>query len=336
MTGLERVVKAMDRELPDQMPVLPILHSGLIGLAGRRMGEFYNDPTVMADVMEWGYRQFGFDGIQLSQGVTAEAEALGAKVEQPPDAAPVLREYLLADQTALSSIRQRDPSTGGRIPLYFDAIRQLNERIGDEAFILTMLRGPLLLGSQLRGVEALLVDLIEAPERMRELLEYTTEVASELGAALIQAGGHGIILGEATCSPNFISPRHYRDVVQPFHRKLVDLLHACGWRHVGLHICGNIAPIFEDIIATGVDFLDVDYQVAASEALALADGRVTLRGNLDPSQVFRFGNVQRMQKMTHAMRQEVAGQPWIASSGCDIPPGTPAAQIEAFVRNVHE
>ena len=49
----------------------------------------------MARTMIQGYHQFGFDGVQLSLGVTGKTEALGARVEQPINGAPILKEYLL-------------------------------------------------------------------------------------------------------------------------------------------------------------------------------------------------------------------------------------------------
>ena len=100
---------------------------------------------------------------------------------------------------------------------------------------------------------------------------------------------------------------------------------------MGLHICGNIVPIAEAIISTGVDFFDVDYQVAAADAIELAGGRVALRGNLDPSSVFRFGTAEQGRTETRSLCEAIGTARWILSSGCDIPPGTPAENVAAFV-----
>ena len=97
----------------------------------------------------------------------------------------------------------------------------------------------------------------------------------------------------------------------------------------------NIVPIFDDIIGTGVDFLDVDYQVPAKMALDVTQGRVALRGNLDPSSVFRFGTEAHVRAETAALCQDVGDHAgWVMCSGCDIPPGTSAENIAAFVEVV--
>ncbi|MCJ7549119.1 MAG: uroporphyrinogen decarboxylase family protein [Anaerolineae bacterium] len=344
MTGRERIDAALTGQPVDRLPTMPILHSGLPPIFGVPMGNFFTSAETMADVIVRGLRTFGYDGVQLSLGVTGEVEALGATVDQPLDAAPILRQHLLPDLTdlrALEALRDRAshhaPAQGGRMPLYCEAVARTREATGDEAFVLAMLRGPLLTASQLCGVESLLLAMITAPEAVVQVLEFTTDVALQLGKWLLHSGAHGLILGEATCSPNFISPKHYRRLVHSQHRALIQGLRRAGWQHVGLHICGNVAPIMDDIISTGATFMDVDYQVPAARAKCLTDNRIALRGNLDPSSVFRFGSPDDVRRETTALIENLTGaatdgpNSWILSSGCDIPPGTPAENISAFV-----
>lgn len=335
MNGKTRVSAALAGEPTDRLPCLPILHSGLPAIFGETLGTYFSDAETMADTIVRGYRTFGYDGVQLSLGVTGEAEALGARVEQPPDAGPVLKEHLvtdLGDDAAQARLQARDPTKGGRMPLYAQAVRRTADEIGNEAFVLAMLRGPLLAASQLYGVEELLIAMVTRPAGVRRLLALTSEIALRLGAWLAGSGAHALMLGEATCSPNFISPKLYRELVLPSHQALVAGLRSVGWQHVGLHICGNITPIIADIVSTGVDLLDVDYQVPAREAIDMAGGQVALRGNLDPSGVFRFGTADQVAGATRALCDEVDhGRGWILSSGCDIPPGTPGENVRAFV-----
>ena len=355
MTGKARVLGAMAGQSPDRMPCLPILHSGLSPLFGVPLNAFFTSATTMAEVTINGYRTFGYDGVQLSLGVTGEAEALGARVDQPGDGAPILRQYLLPDPAhspTLEALRSRAaqlepdalgrmPETAGRLPLFYDAVARTVDAIGAEAFVLATLRGPLLLASQLCGVEPLLISLVTQPDAVTQLLEFTTDLAYRLGVWLLGSGADGLMLGEATCSPNFISPRLYRALVLPHHRQLVNKLKAAGWSTVGLHICGDVKPILEDVIDTGVTWIDIDHQVPVEAALAMAGDRIALRGNLDPSSIFRFGTPAEVDAATTALlatlRSGAGGAlpgRWFASSGCDIPPGTPAENIHAFVERI--
>jgi uroporphyrinogen decarboxylase len=330
MNGRQRVAAVVAGQPVDRPPVMPILHSGYATALEVPLGGFYTSAAVMADVMVRGCRMFNFDGVQLSMGVTGEAEALGAAIQQPPDGAPLLRQSLLADLGNLSHLRTLDPTVGGRMPMFYEAVERTVSATRGETYVLATLRGPLLAASQLRGVQEILMDLLDQPDEAERILEFTQETALRLGRWLLGSGAHGLVLGEATCSPNFISPRFYRQFVLPRHRELVRGLKAAGWQAVGLHICGDTTPIIEDIVSTGVDFLDIDYQVPAARAIGLARNRIALRGNLDPSADFRFGQPAEIQAKTQTLLQDVQGARWIMSSGCDIPPGTPAENMAAF------
>jgi MtaA/CmuA family methyltransferase len=202
------------------------------------------------------------------------------------------------------------------------------EAIGEEAFVIVNLRGPFLMAAQLRGVERLLMDSIEAPDLLEAVLEFTTELSLRLGLSFLDSGAHAVVLGEATCSPNFIPPATYRRFVRDRHRRLVGELRGAGWEAVGLHICGNLLPILEDVLGTGANLVDIDHQVVPRDALELNRGRAVLRGNLDPSSVFAFGTAQSISQAVAPLRTQVEGAGhWIYGSGCDISPGTPAENL---------
>ena len=102
---------------------------------------------------------------------------------------------------------------------------------------------------------------------------------------------------------------------------------------MGLHICGNLLPIFEDVISTGVNLLDIDHQVPADEALKRNRGRAVLRGNLDPSAVFAFGTEEAIGRETAKLKAQVGGRGrWIYGSGCDVSPGTPEENLRRVGR----
>ncbi|MGQ9649964.1 MAG: uroporphyrinogen decarboxylase family protein [Phycisphaerae bacterium] len=336
MTGYDRVTSVVKGGCVDRPPLLPILHSGLAGLFGIRLGDYFTDAATMAQVAVEGCRRFGFDGIQLSLGVTGEAESLGASVDQPPDGAPVLRQHLLANLSNLNRLKPSDAACRGRMPLFLEALRRVKREAGTSLFSLATLRGPLNITAQLRGIEDTLVDMIESPDQISRILDFAVDVAIAASEAVLAASADGVIFGEATCSPNFISPEFYRRLILPRHKQLVRALRSMGWKIVGFHVCGNILPILDDLVSTGADLIDLDYQVPAHKAIERAAGRITLRGNLDPSSVFRFGDPARIRMQTRELCRAVSGAKWILSSGCDIPPGTPAEILQAFAESSRE
>lgn len=334
MNGIDRVNALLRGAATDRPPALPILHSAYARLQGVPLGRYYTDAETMASVIIRGQSEFGFDGVQLTMGVTGEAEALGARVEQPPDGSPLLKQHPLNSPGEFAGLDPRTAATGGRMPMYFDAVRRTAAAIGAECFVLSTLRGPLNIASQLRGVEQMLMDLIDDPEAAGRLLDFTTEVAIAVSRASLDSGAHGLLFGEATCSPNFIAPDMYRELVLPRHARLIAETKAMGWEFSGFHVCGNIRPVFENLISTGAAFLDIDYQVPAPEAIALAKARIAMRGNLDPSSVFLQGSPDDVSRLTADLRKTAAQGRWILGSGCDISPGVPRANLAAFAAAV--
>jgi uroporphyrinogen decarboxylase len=336
MSGRAIVGGVLESRSSGRLPVLPILHTALARMQGVPLGQYFTDAAVMAAVIVRGCREFGLDGVQMTMGVAGEAEALGAGVEQPADGAPLVKTHPLQGPADLGLLRKLDPAAAGRMPLYHEAVARAVRELREDAFVLSTLRGPLNIASQLCGVEQVLMNMIDTPAFVEDILDFTTDVAVRCSRASLETGAHGLAFGEATCSPNFISPAMYRRFVQPRHRRLIGELRAMGWRHVGLHVCGNILPIMDDLIATGASFLDVDYQVPATKALERAGDRVALRGNLDPVALFFKSDPGRVRSQTLDLVEQVRHRGWILGSGCDIPPGTPAANVRAFVAAARE
>ena len=107
-TGLERVRAALRGELPDRTPIAPILHAMGARLIGVPIGRYASDAGLMARAILAAYERFGYDGAQLSLGVAAEAEALGAPTAQPEDGLPVVTRPLLEEPADLARLALPD------------------------------------------------------------------------------------------------------------------------------------------------------------------------------------------------------------------------------------
>lgn len=333
MTGLERVRAALAAKSSDHVPICPILHIMGARLLGRPISHYATDAGFMAECVLHAYRLFGYDGLQLSLGVATEAEAMGSQTEQPEDGLPVVVSPFLKQPRDLAKLRFPDVERAGRLPLFAEAVSRVSAAIGDEAWVVAMVRGPLLMASQLRGVESMLIDLLERPQWAQELFAFTTEVGIAFGRLLIEAGAHAIAIGEATCSPDFISPNIYRHQVRRHHRRLVEGLHEAGCETTIMHICGQTRAIISDVASTNTDVMDIDHQVNPAEAWELAGAHMSVRGNIDPVNVLLFGTPEMVEQHVQEVMREMAGRGrFILGSGCDVPPDTPPANIEALVR----
>jgi uroporphyrinogen-III decarboxylase len=80
---------------------------------------------------------------------------------------------------------------------------------------------------------------------------------------------------------------------------------------------------------TGSDIIDLDYPSPVSEArAAMGTGQVIL-GNIDPVRVLRDTTPQQVSEAIGAC-YAAAGPRYIVGAGCEIPRGTPEANVRAM------
>lgn len=333
MNGKERILTALRMQEPDRVPVFPIAHYFSAKVAGISIKNFAQNGDKMASAVLSGYERFGWDGIQLGCDIAVEGEALGGTAVFPEDAPPHLTHFVLETPEKLKNLKVPNPLKDGRMPVVVRATEVCVKEVDKEIFIQPFTVCPMTCAGQLRGVDTILMDIIDRPEFVEELLDFCSEVVLEYGKALIDAGAHSILLGAALCSPSFSPPSFYRDKILPRHQRLIVTLKEYGAGPILLHICGNIKSILPYMLQSGADIFDIDWQVDIGEAKQTAAGKVTLRGNLDPSAVLLQGTSEQVyQKSVEVIKAASSGGGLILGSGCDVPPGTPFENMEAMIK----
>jgi len=315
------------------VPVVPIYHTAACEGAGITLKEFASDAGKMAEAMLRAHKVLGFDGVQLTLGVATEAEAMGAKTQQPEKGLPAVTEHLLEDISVLKKLKVPDPYSDGRMPLFLKAVKQAQDAVRDRAVVVATVRGPFITAGQLRGLSSLMMDSFDNPGFLKDLLEFSSEITFRFTEALIKTTGVKVVaFGEALCSPDFISPEMYKELIAPVHRKLMKRVHETGLEAAVIHICGNVYPIFDAVLDIGVDCADIDAKADLAGILELnskAKKPVGLRGNLEPSWLLKASPDEVAEKCKETI-SAARNVPWILSSGCDVPYGTPEINMKAM------
>ena len=97
----------------------------------------------------------------------------------------------------------------------------------------------------------------------------------------------------------FISPATYRDLYQPFHRRINDFIHAnTDWK-IFIHSCGAVAPLIPDFIESGFDILNpvqcsATGMCPADLKAAFGDRIVFWGGAVDTQHTLPFGTPQEV------------------------------------------
>jgi MtaA/CmuA family methyltransferase len=326
--GRERVLAMLSGGRPDRLPLMPITMMFAARHAGVKYRDYARDHRVLAEAQMRTAETYGFDYVSAISDPAREASDLGAAIEwfenQPP--AIVESQALLSEKSRLANLSLPDPETAPRMRDRVEAVRLLRQRAGQDLLVEGWVEGPCAMSADLRGVNTLMLDFFDDPAFVRDLFDFTIEMELRFARAQIAAGADIIGVGDAAAS--LIGPKLYFDHVQPYERKLVEAIQQAG-APVRLHICGKTRKLYRGMAATGAAMIDLDSMAPIGEARAEMGPEPVLAGNLDPVRVMRDGTPEGIRSAL-AECHRAAGSGYIVAAGCEIPDGTPEANVRAM------
>ncbi len=317
----------------DRPPNFDIMMQYAAHYIGQPLARYYQDHRVLVAANLAVAEDYRLDILQAISDPYREAADHGLEVEFPPDGLPLSKTPLLAEPDDLRRLRPVAPEAGRRMSDRLAAITLFRQQAGGHFPIMGWVEGTLAEAADLRGVAQLLADLYDRPEWVIELLEFCTETAIAFARAQIAAGADIIGLGDAVCSQ--VSPKMYRQFALPYEQRIFAAIREAG--AVGrLHICGNTSRIVADMARSGAEIVDLDWLVDWPQAVrTLAAEGVAACGNFDPVAVMLQGTPEQVRQATLDCVTGGDARSFIMA-GCEIPDGTPAANLLAQHRALIE
>jgi len=149
------------------------------------------------------------------------------------------------------------------------------------------------------GFQRMLEGLLTEPEFVHALFRKITDIIKQSLGIYLSMVGKLILLVKmgddlGAQDNSLISPRIYRQTIQPYHRELFQLIHTHSPARVFLHSCGSVYNLLPDFIDAGVDILN-PVQVSAknmdSRRLKQDFGdRLSFWGAIDTQHVLPHGS----------------------------------------------
>jgi MtaA/CmuA family methyltransferase len=328
MNGRERILALIDGGTPDSLPLMPITMMFAADQAGVSYRNYVTDFRELVRAQILTAREFDIDYVSCISDPAREAADCGATVQFFDDQPPAIVETgaLLADKTTLSALEIPDPLGGGRMTDRVRAAALFRKEVGGEKLIEGWIEGPCAEGADLRGINALMMDFIDDPEFVRGLFDFVLEMETRFGRAQVERGVDIVGIGDAAAS--LVGPQIYEEFIFPYEKKLVDAVHGLGSR-VRLHICGNTTAILPWLGRLGCEIIDLDWMVSIERARAAMGPGQVLAGNVDPVAVMRRGTPELVAAAIGECHRQ-AGQRYIVAAGCEVPRGTPEANVLAL------
>ncbi|MFB0505721.1 MAG: uroporphyrinogen decarboxylase family protein [Thermodesulfobacteriota bacterium] len=332
--GRDHVRAAYSRSFTDRVPVYPITSLINAKVAGMTIKEYLTDPKKFAKAVIASHERFQGDVVTMMADLVMETEACGSAVAMPEDDLAYVTKHILDDKKNLLKMKVPDPMQDARLPYYIEGLSRARPHITDAAAG-SVICGPWQIAVNLRGAEQIILDTVDDPEFVHDLMKFTTEFAQRFGMAINTEARVGLSYSEAACSLNLISPDIYRTFVLPYHQELVEYFSEKR-TGVTLHICGYIDPIMEDIVATGVSALSIDCHSSLKKLMKVSNRKLVIIGNVDIL-LFKDGTKKQIEDAAKWCIDTVAPfSAFVLSSACEIPPTAPLENIDHFIKFAHE
>lgn len=159
----------------------------------------------------------------------------------------------------------------------------------------------------IRDVEEWYISTVTRRDYVYEIFEHQCEIALANLERIYQAVGDRVTVIFVTGTDfgmqqgPFISPETYRDLYQPFHKRVNDWVHEhTAWKTF-IHSCGSVMALVEDFIESGFDILNPVQTSAAgmdpAELKARFGDRITFwGGGVDTQRTLPFGTADEVRK----------------------------------------
>ncbi|UCD00576.1 MAG: hypothetical protein JSV23_06710 [Promethearchaeota archaeon] len=171
--------------------------------------------------------------------------------------------------------------------------------------------------------------------QIKEIFDDRGTLALELTKRIIDWGETGAIYMTDDYGYKhglFMSPNNYRTYVIPWIHQICKTAHKADLKVI-LHSCGDIFPIFEDLVKAGIDVINPIEPTTANPEYDIFKlherfgDKITFCGNLSP-QILATGETSEVETYSKRLIQELApGGGYIFSSGHSI---NPAVKLENF------
>lgn len=338
MTSMERIRAAIEGKPVDRLPAQPMLMMFAAKHAGIRYIDYTKDGRKMAEAQLRAVEDFGLDCLLTCSDPAREVIDIDGEssVEWFVDQGPAINEEraALTDKLKLATWPVPDPWKPGRMRDRIEAIEIMRREAGPDMSIVGWVEGPLALGQELRGINNIMVDFIDDPRFVKDLLDYTAEVAMRYADAQIEAGADTIGMSDAAAS--LIGPTLYGEFLVERQRRVLEHIKS---RHpetiTRLHMCGNTTSLFPDMKALPVDIYEIDFAARFGEARGVIGTGRTLCGNVSTVEEMISGTPEVVYEAVRTCHEEAGGN-FIVGAGCEVSPLTPPNNLKAMIAYARE
>jgi uroporphyrinogen decarboxylase len=160
------------------------------------------------------------------------------------------------------------------------------------------------------------------------LLDKCTQFIAKYCQALKLTGANGVLMAEPAAG--LLSNDDCMTFSSQYVKRIVDRVQDDDFIVI-LHNCGNQGHCTRAMVATGAAAYHFGNKCHMEQVIRDVPPTALAMGNIDPVSVFKDGTPEAMRLAVWNLLGKMRQYPnFVLSSGCDTPPHTPMANIDAF------
>lgn len=315
-----------------EVQALPIMTYPGLELAGMKVMDIVTSCEQQAACIESLAARYPSLAAVTMMDLSLEAEAFGAEVIFSDEEVPAVTGQLIGDLDSAQALRI--PAVGEkRTGIQLESIQICVQRIQDKP-VFGGIIGPFSLAGRLLDMKNLFLAVRRQPALVHAVLEKVTKFLAAYAQAVKVAGANGLIMAEPAAG--LVSPKQCDEFSSPYVRRIVSAVQDRDFMVI-LHNCGNTVKLVSSMASTGAEGLHFGNAVKMTDILPQVPSDRLACGNIEPAGAFKMGTPEEMRQRVQSLLAEVRGyQNFVLSSGCDLPPRTSLANVDAFFAALHE
>ena len=309
---------------------IPIMTHPGIEAIGKRVIDAVTDGDVHYQAIRNVTETYDTAACTVIMDLTVEAEAFGCTISMPEHEVPSVTGRLVYDAETVDKL-QIPSLSAGRVPEYLKANRLAIENIQDKP-VLSGCIGPFSLAGRLYDMSEIMVGIYIEPEVIQTLLEKCTTFILHYCQELKRLGVTGVIMAEPAAG--LLSDEDCMNYSTVYVKRIVEAVQDDDFIVI-LHNCGNRGQCTSAMIASEAAALHFGNAVDMVATLEQCPSDLVIMGNIDPVGVLKQASAKEVYRQTMDLLEKTAGyRNFVLSSGCDMPPLVPDANIRAFYQAV--
>jgi uroporphyrinogen decarboxylase len=310
--------------------ILPIITYPGLQLIGKKVIDVITSAENQFNCINAIASKYPTAAFHTIMDLSVEAEAFGCQIRFSDNEAPEVQGQLVFDTETINKLAVPDVGAG-RTPVYLGSCKMAVRQITDRP-ILGGSIGPCSLAGRLMSPKDMMVAMFREPKIVHALLEKCSRFIIDYIQSFKLAGANGVIIAEPTAG--LLSPAKCDEFSSCYVKKIVEATQDENFIVI-LHNCGDTLKLVKSMLSTGAKGLHFGNKVDMTTIMPQIPDSCVAFGNIDPVSIFKNGTEADIKKAVTNLLGNMKPFPnFVLSSGCDVPPGTPLKNVDAFFEAV--